>query len=132
MADVTEERELTHELDTSTKLAYERTRVAYERTLQASIRTATALITFGFSVYKFFQIDHPVPVKGTLIGPREFGSILVVLGILSLAFSTIEFHYRLRSLGKASGTRGNSITVALAAAISVLGICALVVMLYRG
>jgi uncharacterized membrane protein YidH (DUF202 family) len=46
-------------LDTSTRLAFDRTRVAYERTMMAWIRTATSLITFGFAVYKFFQIEAP-------------------------------------------------------------------------
>ena len=44
-------------LDTATTLAFERTRIAYERTMMAWIRTATSLITFGFSVYKFFEIE---------------------------------------------------------------------------
>ena len=43
-------------LDLSTKLAFERTWAAYERTMLAWIRTAASLITFGFSVYKFFEI----------------------------------------------------------------------------
>jgi hypothetical protein len=43
------------DLSTSTKLAIERTRLAHERTLMAWVRTATSLISFGFSVYKFFQ-----------------------------------------------------------------------------
>jgi uncharacterized membrane protein YidH (DUF202 family) len=38
-------------------LAVERTRVAYDRTMLAWTRTATSLITFGFTIYKFFQID---------------------------------------------------------------------------
>ena len=44
-------------LNTATRLAFERTRVAYERTMMAWVRTGTSLITFGFSVYKFFQIE---------------------------------------------------------------------------
>ncbi len=38
------------------------------------IRTATSLITFGFSIYKFFQIEAPDSEKqqNCLIGPREF------------------------------------------------------------
>jgi len=46
-------------LDISTTLAYARTRAAYERTMMSWIRTATSLITFGFSVYKFFQFEKP-------------------------------------------------------------------------
>ena len=45
-------------LDNSTKLAYDRTRLAYERTLMAWVRTGTSLITFGFTIYKFFEEFH--------------------------------------------------------------------------
>src|SRR3989337_955177 len=45
---------------TTTKLAYERTNLAHERTLMSWVRTATSLITFGFTIYKFFQFE-----KGT-------------------------------------------------------------------
>jgi uncharacterized membrane protein YidH (DUF202 family) len=44
-------------LDRSTELAFERTRIAYERTMMAWIRTETSLITFGFSIYKLFQLE---------------------------------------------------------------------------
>ena len=46
-------------LDDSTRLAFERTRNSYENTMMSWIRTATSLITFGFSIYKFFQIEAP-------------------------------------------------------------------------
>ena len=42
-------------LPDATKLAVERTRLAYERTLMAWVRTSTSLISFGFTIYKFFQ-----------------------------------------------------------------------------
>jgi uncharacterized membrane protein YidH (DUF202 family) len=48
-------------LDRSTQLAIDRTWVAYERTMLAWVTTATSLITFGFSVYKFFQIIRETP-----------------------------------------------------------------------
>jgi putative membrane protein len=61
------------ELDTATKLAYDRTRLAYENTMMSWVRTATSLITFGFSVYKFFQIEKGGGEQaGRLVGPREF------------------------------------------------------------
>ena len=65
------------ELPLTTRLALERTRGAYERTLMAWVRTGTSLITFGFAVYKFFQLEiagitpqHAPLIKTTLIGPR--------------------------------------------------------------
>lgn len=50
-------------MDTSTKLAFERTNLAHERTLMAWVRTATSLISFGFTIYKFFQLE-----KGQILG----------------------------------------------------------------
>jgi uncharacterized membrane protein YidH (DUF202 family) len=44
-------------LNETTFLAYVRTRHALERTMMAWVRTAASLITFGFSVYKFFQFE---------------------------------------------------------------------------
>ena len=44
------------ELPLTTRLALDRTRIAYERTLMAWVRTGTSLITFGFAVYKFFNL----------------------------------------------------------------------------
>ncbi len=47
-------------LDTPTELAYQRTFLAHERTLMAWVRTSSSLITFGFSIYKFFQLERDV------------------------------------------------------------------------
>ncbi len=41
--------------DDRTRLAVTRTVAALDRTLMAWIRTATSLISFGFTIYKFFQ-----------------------------------------------------------------------------
>ena len=46
------------ELDVGTRLAYDRTRLAFERTMLAWVRTAASLITFGFTVYKFFEFEY--------------------------------------------------------------------------
>lgn len=123
----------TQELDASTKLAYERTRLAYERTMQAWIRTAASLITFGFSVYKFFQIERPAGLKQVgIIGAREFGEILVVLGIGSLVLATIEYRGRERELEKEWPHKQRpSLAIWLAGAISILGLVALIAMFTR-
>ena len=77
-------------LDISTKLAYARTRAAYERTMMSWIRTATSLITFGFSVYKFFQFEKPTNgSENRLVGPREFALTLVSIGLFSLVLATL-------------------------------------------
>ncbi len=73
--------------DVSTRLAIERTRVAYDRTIMAWIRTATSLITFGFTIYKYFQIQRVAPPSEALIGPREFSLILISMGLVSLGIA---------------------------------------------
>ncbi len=45
-------------MDVSTRLSYERTFLAHERTLMAWVRTSSSLITFGFSIYKFFEMER--------------------------------------------------------------------------
>src|SRR5258708_660327 len=67
--------------------ALDRTRLAYERTLLAWVRTATGLITFGFSIYKFFQLQHDSGVAAAsrrLIGAREFAILAICMGLAAL------------------------------------------------
>jgi putative membrane protein len=119
-------------VDLSTKLAIERTRVAYERTMLAWVRTATSLITFGFSVFKFFQIlKEEGERKAHLIGARQFGVLLVSIGLASLVLATLEYRQNIRMLGAQSEDRPRSLAVIVAALISVLGVVALSVMIFR-
>lgn len=119
-------------LDASTSLAFERTRVAYERTMMAWIRTATSLITFGFSIYKLFQLEGLGRKQpGILVGPREFSSALVALGLVSLVLATIEHRRNIRTLGAQYAGRRWSLAVILGALISLLGIVALLAIVFR-
>ena len=119
-------------LDLSTKLAFDRTWVAYERTMLAWVRTATSLITFGFSVYKFFQIVREEGERNNyLIGARQFGLLLVSIGLASLALATLEYRQNIRRLGAQYEGRPRSLAVIVAALISILGIVALSVMIFR-
>jgi putative membrane protein len=120
------------ELDTSTRLAFERTRASFERTMMSWIRTATSLITFGFSVYKFFQLEVPASKSGKhLVGPREFALILVSIGLVSLVLATFEYRQNIRALGGQYGGSPRSLAVLMAALISLLGIVALILMILR-
>jgi putative membrane protein len=119
-------------LDVSTRLAFDRTRAAYERTMMAWIRTATSLITFGFTIYKFFhQIEEPPGRQNRLIGPRGFAFILVSVGLCSLILATLEYRQNIRMLGAHYAGKQRSLAVLVAALISILGILALVVIIFR-
>jgi putative membrane protein len=122
----------TPRLDRSTELAFERTRIAYERTMMAWIRTATSLITFGFTIYKFFQLEGVGrPQQGRLIGPRGFAFLMVSIGLVSLLLATIEHRQNIRALGAEYAGKQRSLAVLLAALISILGILALFAMIFR-
>jgi putative membrane protein len=118
--------------DVSTRLAFDRTRVAYDRTMMAWIRTAASLITFGFTVFKFFQLE----VGGArqdkhLIGPREFALSMVGIGLISLVLGAIEYHQNMRSLRLQWPSIPRSQIGVLAALISALGILALIAVIFR-
>lgn len=119
------------ELEASTRLAFERTRVAYDRTLLAWIRTAISLITFGFSIYKFAQImkDDGI-LKHHLLGTGEFGLVMVIIGLVSLFLASLEYRHNIRSLGTECLIRPRSLSYVMAMLISLLGIIALVGMLF--
>jgi len=109
-------------LDTSTHLAFERTRAAYERTMMSWIRTATSLITFGFSIYKFLQLDTQAGTRRNhLIGPREFALLLVSIGLVSLLLATLEYRQNIRALGAQYVGKQRSLAVVVASLISNCG-----------
>ncbi len=119
-------------LDTSTVLALERTRAAYDRTLMAWMRTSTSMISFGFTLYKFLQIEMdraPHPVR--LLGPREFALTMVVLGILSMLFGTVEHWENLRLLRTHGAEARWSKSGLIAGLVSLLGLVALVLIIFR-
>jgi putative membrane protein len=115
--------------DSSTALALERTRIAYERTMMAWVRTATSLITFGFSVYKFFEfeMEKDLPTVPMLMGPRGFGLTLIGIGLLSLVFGAVDHARDLRALRQQyPGTIARSKAGLVALAVGGLGVLAMV------
>ena len=83
----------------STQLSFERTILSHERTLMSWVRTATSLITFGFTMYKFFQLELPDhPPFQDVIGPREFALLMISIGLLSLMMATIQYKLYRNSL----------------------------------
>nr|WP_285801565.1 DUF202 domain-containing protein [Falsiruegeria litorea] len=114
----------------ATRLALERTRIAYERTAMAWVRTATSFITFGFAIYKFFEIEtRGIDVGPRVVGTQEFAIFLIVLGVATMLVGRLEHRRDLRALAKdypgmpVSGTRLVSIAIGgigVAAFVSVL------------
>jgi putative membrane protein len=121
-------------VDEGTRLAYERTILAHERTLMAWLRTAVSLITFGFTIYKFFALEMKAlaqPRAHQIIGPREFAIILIAIGLGALAIATVQnIQYR-KSLRKVSRKAGYSLSSLVSAMIAALGLLAMASVLFR-
>jgi putative membrane protein len=120
------------EVDLARRLELERTHIAYEQSMMTWIRTAIALITFGFTIYKFFQLELAGRSDRTrLIGPREFAVSLVVLGLVSLTLATLEHRRSIRVLKEQWPDAPRSLALLLAALVSILGIVAFLAMIFR-
>src|SRR5215470_15182935 len=121
------------DLSPSTQLAIDRTRLAHERTLMANVRTSTALISFGFTIYKFFAGLHQQgePEPHHVLGSRNFGFVMIVTGVVFLGLSSLG-HIRQMKIMKAEyGTPVRSLPLILAGLISVLGIMGLLAIILR-
>ena len=118
-------------LDVGTRLAFDRTRLAYDRTMMAWVRTATSLISFGFTIYKFFQLEIAKGEPGNhLIGPREFAMMMIGIGLLSLVMATIQ-HYQDRNVLRAMNPDvPRSMAAVLAGLIALLGIVAFAAVIF--
>ena len=119
-------------LNTTERLAYDRTRLAHERTMMAWVRTATSMITFGFGVYKFFQLERPEGEQSHhLIGPRGFALLMITVGLVSLLLATFEHRKNMQALRVEAPDVPRSLAAVVAAFISLLGIAALLVVAFR-
>jgi putative membrane protein len=119
-------------LDVGTELAFDRTRLAYDRTMMAWVRTATSLISFGFAIYKFFQIEIGKGEPGNhLIGPREFAMMMIGIGLLSLVMATIQHRQDRNVLRAMNPEVPRSMAAVLAGLIAVLGIVAFAAVIFQ-
>jgi putative membrane protein len=124
-------------IDQNTKLALVRTIVALDRTLMAWVRTSASLVSFGFTIYKFFQTlreTEGLERSNRLLEPRGVALVLIALGVVMLVLATIEYRGQLKEL--LADFHGYSpirhtTTLGVAMTISSLGILALVLVFLR-
>jgi putative membrane protein len=120
-------------LPDATRLALDRTRLAADRTLLAWVRTSTSLISFGFTIYKFFQYlreSEKLPATG-LLGPRGFGLLMIGIGVIVLAIATIQHRRDMHELRAQYGHLPVSLATILAALIASLGFLGLIAVIFR-
>jgi putative membrane protein len=116
-------------------LGYQRTRLAADRTLMAWIRTSVSMISFGFTIYKFFMYlreSNLLSGQLPLYGPRNLGLGLVGLGTFLLGMAIVEYLLYQRWLSREMKQKFPLSTTLLAALlISAIGVLALVNLLFN-
>jgi putative membrane protein len=118
----------------ATQLAVERTRLAHERTLMAWIRTATSLISFGFTIYKFFQFlreEGQIVRPDRLLGSREFAMLMILAGLAALVLATLQHRRNLKRLPADSAGSPYSLATAIALVVVALGFIGLFAVIFR-
>lgn len=117
-----------------TEYAVGRTREAAERTLMAWIRTNLSMISFGFTIFKFFQYlqEAGTAAKFRPQAPRNLGIALVLLGTVMLTLAIVQHGIFLRRLRERSGQKlPVSLTMITALGISLIGLFALSNLLFK-
>jgi putative membrane protein len=120
--------------DERTDLAVERTQLAHERTMMAWVRTAASLISFGFTIYKFFDYlpqDSTAPLPHGWFGPREFAISMIGVGLAALVIAILEDRRGQRALHQAGAVPRRSLALVVAVLVAGLGIVGLALAIWR-
>ena len=115
----------------NTDLAYQRTMLAENRTLMAWIRTAISMISFGFTIYKFFQEAGKTSEPERVLTPRLVGMIMIIFGLLSLFWGLTEYNAMAKKLRKSNAGLGKSNISVLAVLILFFGLALFLGALFR-
>jgi putative membrane protein len=116
-----------------THLAFDRTWLAHERTLMAWVRTATSMIGFGFTIYKFFQLE--VAQKGASargITPRDFALMMISMGLITLLLALISRRRQTKDISAQLRRQQGSLAELVAGLVFVFGIIVLLATALRG
>jgi putative membrane protein len=117
-----------------TDVALDRTRMAAERTLMAWVRTTLSMISFGFTIFKFFQYLQQTggAVHWRPEMPKNLGLFLVILGTGMLILAIVQHWVFLRRLKERSGKK-MPVSLAMIAGlfITLMGFFALANLLFK-
>jgi putative membrane protein len=114
-----------------------------DRTLMSVIRTSLSLIGFGFTIFQFFQRLREQDVITKAASARNFGLVLVALGVLMLIIGIIyhiQFMLGLRHLRESMRMEGLvhgesvfpvSLTLVTAVVLLIIGVAAIVSMAFQ-
>jgi len=127
-----------------TSMSFMRTNLSSEQTMMSVTRTSLALITFGFTIYHFFdQLQKREVIADGLQG-RTFGFALIGIGVSVLLVGMLYHIHFLNSLKKLyrgmvddqlihdeKGMFPRSMTLIMAAVLFLLGVIALCSIIFR-
>ena len=89
------------------------------------IRTALALISFGFTIIKFFEYLKYIAsnnIKIPTTGITHLGIYLILLGTLSLVPAIFEYKKEINVLNKIDGFTQNSYIVIVGYCVGLIGL----------
>jgi putative membrane protein len=117
----------------ATVLATDRTRLAHDRTLMAWVRTSTSLISFGFTIYKFFQYlrEQNAVRNDRIFGPREYALLMISVGVVALVFATLQHRRDMKALRALHPEVPYSFVTVLAGFMSLVGVVTLLAVIFR-
>jgi len=98
----------------------------------AWIRTSTSLITFGFTIFKFFQyLATNQRRRGPIVSPWVVGMMMILVGLAGLTMAWIQHRQEMKALQAEVGPMPYSIAGTMAGFIAVLGAIALILVAFR-
>jgi putative membrane protein len=117
--------------DERTDLALDRTVLAHERTLMAWTRTATSLISFGFTIYTFFENFGNRDASRRVVGSANFALVMISAGLICLLLATMRHWQEMQHMRAEYDAKPRYLAFVLAAMVSVLGILGLAAVVFR-
>ena len=100
----------------------------------AWVRTSTALISFGFTIYKFFQYvrEQNPGAPEHVLNSRAVALVMIGLGVLALVMATIQHRLTLKMLfANEPGPQPRSLSTWVAGVLAVFGTAGLVLVFMR-
>ena len=115
----------------ATRLALSRTLLAHDRTLMAWIRTSTSMISFGFTIYKFFHEFGDDRKQHHPLGYLTFSFLMIVIGLVCLLLATFQHRRETAQLEREHHLKSRYLAPIMAGLISGLGILGIIAVLLK-
>jgi len=90
------------------------------------------MISFGFTIFKFFQFEagRGLPINAGVVTPRHFAIAMASIGLVALLIATIARRREIRAIAAQLEGR-HSLAELVAALVSLLGLAVLLSAIFR-